>query len=798
MRVSGFTAFAGLVLTGASLIAVPSAAQNALRAPLSIVPPPMQAAIEQAAQADAPAKQQARLAPRNAARQMKRAVRAVAATPGAEGDVVQIGQLGALEDAPVGLETGFGDTLWTGARLAFVVDQMARLPADLAMPALYDLERRLHRGATAAPIGTVDKTSWFAARLMRLLRLGDTQSVIALEAQTGAALSDGYVAQVLALAHLGRGDRAAACAVPRPARGVKGRRDTLSFFMQMLVYCQLFEGAYEKAGLTLELNEKTLGEDALFRDMAYLMAAQVPLRFGTKEEADAADKEGAQAPLVLPDELTPMQIALLQLAGQPLPQGLINLPHYFMQAVAMDFAQSPLVQLHAAQLAVRHGASPEVFSQAAQLADLSAFSPAAPAEPPRAAIIDRQAEAENPTDVGAEADAAIESEDARLPPPVFLAQALRIVDATEPPAQPRLMATYLRAAQARGLWHDAVRIFDDRLAALLVPQAAAIEALPDDASRSNEMPFSPNGSDTPATNNPGPDDAAALARAPSPEPLALAEADRLVLLLAHWQAGHQAAAQNLMRLAPLGDDLTRLARWQGFGVAPDAALEGTDIATAAPDTLIDTLPPLAAPAMETDETPTGTFDAGSEVASEVQPELAPEGVPDLSLDLQPDWVAFEARLSSAGAAEGVYLRRQLALYHALGVALPETLMLDLVLPEADPLAQRLARLADNKWIGDLILAQIGELADKPAASYDAADTMLLIGNLRRAGLQAAAEKLAGDMLLSHSVHLAVTAPHVISAAALADMPLAPPAFQSQIFSYEPVPAGALEAGSNGG
>lgn len=714
-----FAAFVSLTLVWS----LSAQAQNALRAPLVIVPAPMQAAIEQAAieqavKSGTQRDRQAKLAPRAAARQMKRAVRAVAATPGADSDVVQIGQLGALEDAPVGLEKGFGDNLWTGARLAFVADQMARLPDDVAMPALYQLERQLHRGATAAPIGTADKTSWFATRLMRLLVLGDTQSVIALEAETGAARSDGYVARVLTLAHLGRGDRAAACAVPRPARGTTGRRDTIEFFMQILVFCQLLDGAFEKAGLTLELNEKTLGDDTLFRDMAYLMSAQVPLGFGTKEEADAAKKEGTQAPIVLPDELTPMQIALLQLAGQALPQGLMNLPNYFMQAVAADFAQDPLVQLSAAHLAVRFGASPELFSQAAQLADLSSVIGALPAPAP-------------------ETDA------------VFLAQALRIIDAADTQTQPRMVAHYLRQARLRGLWHDMIAVLDDRLAALFVPQAAA----PQDPAAG--IILTPDVTDVI-------EPPAALESVPAP----LEEADRLILLLAHWQAGHLAQADNLLKLAPLSPAMQLLARWHGSG-AEDAALGfvagapiGTDVAAelvaVAPDAQPDILPAGA---------PNITANDGTLAPIGLPEGEAAAALPELALDLQPDWAAFEARFSTAGAAEALYMRRQLALYHALGVALPDTLMSDLVLPEDNPVAQRLVRLAENKWVGDLILAQIAELSDKPADSYDALDTQLLIGNLRRAGLQEAAEGLAGDMLLSHMTALAIRTPHILRAEA---------------------------------
>ena len=287
---------------------------GALRAPLNIIPAPMQAAI--GGQEQAPLVQD-KLAPTVAARQSKRAVRAVAAAPGAAGGIVQVGSLGSLQDAPVGLETGFGTNLWRGARLAFIAEQMRRLPENIGLVGLRDMELSLHRGATAAPVGTVDGTSWYAARLNRFLALGDTQSVLALEQLTGAATNDGYAAQALVRAHLGQGNAAAACAVARPKKTTAGWGDTLPFFMRVMVYCQLRGGEYEKASLALELNERTLGEDAVFRDIAYLLAAQVAPVFGTAEQAKAARAAGEEPPLVLPDELTALQIMLLKLAGQP-------------------------------------------------------------------------------------------------------------------------------------------------------------------------------------------------------------------------------------------------------------------------------------------------------------------------------------------------------------------------------------------------------------------------------------------------------------------------------------------------
>ena len=72
----------------------------------------------------------------------------------------------------------------------------------------------------------------------------------------------------------------------------------------------------------------------LFRDIAYLMAAQVTPVFGTIEQVEAAKQAGNEPPLVLPNELKPPHIALLQLAGQPLPTRLTNIPAYMTASIA--------------------------------------------------------------------------------------------------------------------------------------------------------------------------------------------------------------------------------------------------------------------------------------------------------------------------------------------------------------------------------------------------------------------------------------------------------------------------------
>ena len=85
-----------------------------------------------------------KLAPRVAARQSKRAVRAVAAAPGSESSIVQVGQLGALQDAPIGLETGYGSELWRGARWLYRRSN-GPFAERCALAALREAELKLYR-----------------------------------------------------------------------------------------------------------------------------------------------------------------------------------------------------------------------------------------------------------------------------------------------------------------------------------------------------------------------------------------------------------------------------------------------------------------------------------------------------------------------------------------------------------------------------------------------------------------------------------------------------------------------------
>tara|TARA_B110000971_G_scaffold221969_1_gene272033 strand:+ start:2926 stop:5322 length:2397 start_codon:yes stop_codon:yes gene_type:complete len=772
-------AFGKLVQAGLMtglLVSSAAHAQTALRAPLNIVPPIMQSAIGAPKARD---RKGEKLAPRATARQMKRSVRAVAAAPGSASDIVQVGQLGALQDAPVGLEVGFGQEqgseqgleqgLWRGARLAFIADQMARLPTRFTTSVLRDAELTLHRGTAAAPVGTVDGISWFGARLNRFLALGDTQAVLGLEALTGAASSDAYAARATVLAHLGTGNPEAACEVTRPQRSTLGRRDTLRFFVQLGIYCQLREREYEKASLTMDLNQKTMGADRLFRDMAFLLAAQVPLTFGTSEQAAAAKKAKEEPPLVLPSELTPLQIAALQLAGEPLPEALPSVPAYYGGALVRDYSQTARVQLLVAHAAVLSGHMPaEQFSQVTQLADLSSFAPLAPAEAENSDFSSGFGKIE-------EVDESLETEEAptepsveALPDAIYLAQTLLTIDAAPPQNQARTLAEALREASARGLWRDLVLMLDDRLRDLSIPLDDA-EGLSDE------------GLELADSVQPEEPQAVAL------EPEFVTDTDIAVLLPALRYVGQFEKAEKLAGEQVVGLVTKRVLSFQRpsaaailkaeealanrarrmeallaeleteleaepeseLEVAPVEALLGEPAVAASVEQLFASMQPLETPK----ETPIKTDVEPSDTSS---PEIELISEPRLPPIL--DWEAFEMQWASADVPFRTFLRRELAIYYGLGAELPSALLDILALPELNNEQLRLKKLADNKWIGDFLLAVVASYGEVEPRNLQAQEVVLLLQGFRHIGLSAVADDLASEFFTRASARLSVVSP----------------------------------------
>ena len=443
------------------------------------------------------------------------------------------------------------------------------------------------------------------------------------------------------------------------------------------------------------------------------MSAQAQPIFGTPEDVEAAKAEETELPLVVPSVLTPMQLALLQLAGYGLTIDLQQLPPYFMQALAEDYAQPAGTQLGAALAAMRHGTlTAERFSQLSQLADLSAYQ--TPVTEPDGGALDAE---ENQDTI-----AALPVTDA-----VFLALTLLDVDSQMPKltgngAQMALLVSALADAQARGLWRDMVHLLDDRLRVL------AAAPTPDDAFPI-DAPLSALGL------------AAASATAPSPPPDTLRAALIPALRLLKAQAQLPALAINASPMT---------ARLLAFG-AQAQPLE-TLIASLS-DTLPNTLPetPISAPlAPAVDDQP--GFDDLPLAA----------GGDDAPADTRPhpiaDWPAFDNDYATASNALKRYLARELAVYQGLGFELPDAYQVLAAEDASQADGQRVQKLADNKWIGDLLLVLVDMYGEETSASLTNGRIIALLAALRQAGLNDEAENLAVEVLLHAAGRLSLADP----------------------------------------
>lgn len=403
-----------------ALLTPVSAEPVAMRAPLSIIPDAARTQLGMAPQKSVA--RDAKLAPRAAARQMNRAVRAVASVPGSTSDIVQIGQLGALQDAPVGLEPGLGPDVWSGARLTYVVGQMGRLPEKFELQTLRALELQLHRGQAAAPAGTMEGMSWFGARLNRFLSLGDTASVLALAQMTGAADIDAYVGAAVVDAHLARRDDEKACAHPLPKKNMRGFRTTKPYFLRLQIFCQMRAGQVEKVALAVELNEKSLDAYKWFGDLAYRLSVSTTL-------ADLPPP---------PARVDYLDLALARYGKISIPVGVSVLPRAVVPALAADLGQPPQTQLAAALQVIADGLlPPEKFAEIALQANLQTLD-GAPLPAPNGL---------QPGDVG-------------------LAFFVRFLDDAAPADKPRLLHMGLQQAKADGTWAAAVPVLAEHLRAV--------------------------------------------------------------------------------------------------------------------------------------------------------------------------------------------------------------------------------------------------------------------------------------------------------------------------------------------
>ncbi|MDP2696579.1 antifreeze glycopeptide [Thalassospira sp.] len=217
-------------------------------------------------------------------------------------DAVQALSLGAIDSESTGIidssRSGLNIDMWQGINRALAIRLVDGLPATTPSPTAHNLAARLLQTIATAPAGNNTDDNLLAARVNRLIVMGELDAAAALVAATpqNNRPEDLARAEVNALLLAGQDD--AACAAINGYSG--GFRDV--FWLKASVFCQLRSTDQSSAAFSIDLVREMEGEsDRLF---FALVAAS---RNNTSIDAD------------LLTDPQPLDIAMLELAGQSLP-----------------------------------------------------------------------------------------------------------------------------------------------------------------------------------------------------------------------------------------------------------------------------------------------------------------------------------------------------------------------------------------------------------------------------------------------------------------------------------------------
>jgi len=282
---------------------------------------------------------------------------------------IDVGQPAPLDLDAVGLidaaHGGLEPTIWDGSERAAIDRLLAALPVPMKSSAARTLTRRVLVTIAASPRDgarpSADKSlagSTFAGlRAERLLAMGDIRGAVDLARAIPTRDLDANAARVLLDAHLLANETDAACAL---TRGQVGRLSDV-YWQKSQIFCLALAGERARAELGLNLLREQNAEDPTF--------VRLLLAIGTTTRERIAHS----------GELTPLRLAMLRAARQPIPPDIVK-PDTVRQATASVLAaiaqneDAPLdARLVAAEHAVMLGALPADWL--AQLYDKVVFNP---------------------------------------------------------------------------------------------------------------------------------------------------------------------------------------------------------------------------------------------------------------------------------------------------------------------------------------------------------------------------------------------------------------------------------------
>ena len=276
--------------------------------------------------------------------------------------VIEVNPLGDISLDSVGVlgpdNGGFGQDLWRGTDRTVVESLLHRLPSDVRSPTLRELARRmLLTIATppAVPSGAPPPrgSSLLVIRADRLAAMGEVDGLNELLAVVPSRLDDESMARVRVDGLLVAQENDEAC---RQIRNGISAYKAGPYWQKAMVFCNMVAGETNKVMLGVDLlRELGAADDPVFLTLASAVVggkAEVP--------ADAS--------------LTPLHLAMLGAAGQPVPPSAVaQAPPGLLVAIARSPTADIEVRAQAAELATAAGLL--TGEALAQIYDAFTFTP---------------------------------------------------------------------------------------------------------------------------------------------------------------------------------------------------------------------------------------------------------------------------------------------------------------------------------------------------------------------------------------------------------------------------------------
>jgi hypothetical protein len=215
---------------------------------------------------------------------------------------VVVGELTELDPSSVGLldpaTGGFGPHMWRGSDRKRIETMLPRLPMGSLSPTMQSLARRLLLSSSAVPEGKSIAPSLLGLRVERLGAGGLTNETNQLLRLVPAQLNDPAFTKAEMEGLLLGGDRASFCV------RIEGlvAEDPNPYWLKGLAFCKALEGEVEAVDMAVSIlqDQGVTGDEAFF----------------TLARALTGDEQALVRSLIDP---TPLQLAMLRAAQQPLP-----------------------------------------------------------------------------------------------------------------------------------------------------------------------------------------------------------------------------------------------------------------------------------------------------------------------------------------------------------------------------------------------------------------------------------------------------------------------------------------------